>query len=240
MWCLALLLAACSRAPVAVAPQAMETYQFQHAQAGVRVAVDPFFTAARTQATFRGGEDFAASSLLPVHVVIENRSSGDIQVDPRDFRLVRRNGETEVALSTYEAFSKVRVGVGWWWLAGHVGASAPAAQNDNRQKDIETHALQEKTIPPGGSASGFVYFALHEGESDLAGSRIVFLIQGPASRELTYEIPMAGHRDRPASAKQPEAAGTAAPSVPKDPQTRTPIRTDGAEGRGVIIRSPSQ
>jgi len=239
MWCLTLLLAACARAPDAVVPQPIESYQFQHAQDGVRVAVDPFFTLARTQATFRGGEDFAGSGLLPVHVVIENRSSGDIRVDPRDFRLVRRNGETEIALSAYEAFSKVRVGVGWWWLAGHVGASAPAAKNDARQKDIETHALQAKTIPPNGSASGFVYFALHEGENDLAGNRIVFLIQGPASEEMIHEIPIGGHRDRPTSAKQPEAVLTPAPSIPKDPQTRTPTRIEGAGG-GVIIRSPSQ
>jgi len=218
----------------------METYEFQQRRGGVRVAVDPFFTLARIQATFRGGEDFAGNGLLPVHVAIENGSPGDIRVDPKVFRLVRRNGETEVALSTYEAFAKVRVGVGWWWVGGHVGASVPAAQNDTRQKDIETHALQEKAVPPGGSASGFVYFALHEGENDLAGTRIVFLIQGPASEEMSYEIPMAGHRDRPTSPKQPEAAGTAAPSVPKESQTQTPLRIEGAGGRGVIIRSPSQ
>lgn len=239
LWLAALLVAGCSRAPVGIAPQAIESYQFQHAQGGVRVAVDPFFTLVRTQATFRGGEDFGGSGLLPVHVVIENGSPGDIRVDPQDFRLVRRNGETEIALSAYDAFSKVRVGVGWWWIAGHVGASVPAAQNDARQKDIEARALQGRTIAAGGSANGFVYFSLREGENDLASYRIVFPIQGQAGEEMTYEIPIAGHRDRPTPTKPPETAQTPAPSVPKETQTRTPIRIEGAGG-GVIIRSPSQ
>ena len=238
---LAVLLAACSSAPVAIPPQAVETYQFQQILGGVRVAVDPFFTVERTRSAFRGGEEFPENGLLPVQVVIENGSAGDVRADPRGFRLVRANGETEVPLSPYDAFSMVRLSVGWWGLgAGFVGGSVPAVRNEGRMKDIEARALREATVSPGKSATGFVYFALREGEVNLAGHRIACLLQESAAREMTYEIPIAGRRDIPTPASRPETAPLAKPSVSSDPTApQAPIRTEGAGG-GVIIRSPSQ
>ena len=238
---LAVLAAACSSAPVAIPPQAVETYQFQQILGGVRVAVDPFFTVERTRGAFRGGEEFPEKGLLPVQVVIENESAGDIRVDPRGFRLVRANGETEVPLSPYDAFSMVRLSVWWWGLgAGFVGGSVPAVRNEGRMKDIEARALKETTVSPGKSATGFVYFALREGEVNLSGHRIAGLLQGSATREMTYEIPIAGRRDIPTPASRPETAPPAKPSVSSDPTApQVPIRTEGACG-GVIIRSPSQ
>jgi hypothetical protein len=237
---LAVLVVACSSAPVAIPPQAVETYQFQQILGGVRVAVDPFFTIERTRGAFRGGEEFPEKGLLPVQVVIGNMSAGDIRVDPREFRLVRANGQTEVPLSPYDAFSMIRLSVGWWGLgAGFVGGSVPAARNEGRMKDIEARALKESTVSPGGSAAGFVYFALREGEVDLAGHWITCLLQGPATREMTYEIPIAGRRDIPTPASRPETTRPAKPPVSSDPTApQAPIRTEGAGG-GVIIRSPS-
>ena len=96
------------------------------------------------------------------------------------------------------------------------------------------------SLTPGRSATGFVYFSLREGEVNLAGQRIAFPLQGPATREMTYEIPIAGRRDIPTPASRPETAPPAKPSVSSDPTApQAPIRTEGAGG-GVIIRSPSQ
>jgi len=131
--------------------------------------------------------------------------------------------------------------VGWWGLgAGFVGGSVPAVRNEGRMKDIEARALKETTVSPGKSATGFVYFALREGEVNLSGHRIAGLLQGSATREMTYEIPIAGRRDIPTPASRPETAPPAKPSVSSDPTApQAPIRTEGAGG-GVIIRSPSQ
>jgi hypothetical protein len=237
---LAALVTACSSAPVAIPPKAVETYEFQQILGGVRVAVDPFFTVERTRGAFRGGEEFPEKGLLPVQVVIENRSAGDVRVDPRGVRLVRANGQAEVPLSPYDAFSMVRLSVGWWGLgAGFVGGSVPAARNEGRMKDIEARALQETTVPPEKSVSGFVYFPLREGEVNLAGSWVVFPLQGSANREMNYEIPIAGRRDIPTPSSLPETATPVKPPVSSDPTApQAPIRTEGAGG-GVIIRSPS-
>lgn len=237
---LGVLVAACSSAPVAIPPQAVETYQFQQILGGVRVAVDPFFTVERTRGAFRGGDEFPEKGLLPVRVVIDNGGAGDIRVDPSGFRLVRANGDTEVPLSPYDAFSMIRLSVGWWGLgAGFVGGSVPAVRNEGRMKDIEARALKETTVSPGRSATGFVYFAIREGEVNLSGHRIAFPLQGPATREMTYEIPIAGRRDIPTPASRPETAPPAKPLAPSDPTApQAPIRTEGAGG-GVIIRSPS-
>jgi hypothetical protein len=223
----------------------IEAYEFRQTRGGVRVAVDPFFTVERTRGTFRGGEDFPEKGLLPVQVIIENGSTGDIQVSPRDFRLVRPNGRSETALSAYDAFAVVRLPVGWWGLgAGFVGGSVPAYRNEGRVKDIEARELREATVPAGKSASGFVYFALPENELNLAGSHVVFPLKGPGNRELVYEIPIAGRRDIPVPPKSAKTGGPgSAPSesvpsgstVPQDP-----TRTEGTGGRGVIIRSPAQ
>lgn len=253
VWVLALFAAGCSRAPVLIPTEPMEAYEFRQTQGGVRVAVDPFFTGERTRGTFRGGEDFAEKGLLPVRVIIENASPGNITVNPRDFHLVRPNGQTEVALSAYDAFARVRLPVGWWGLGtGLVGGSVPAYRNEARLKDIEGRALREAAIPAGTSVSGFVYFALAENEPNLAGSRVVFPLRGPANRELIYEIPIAGRRDIPAPFSAPQAAGRDPHPTPPPERGREreggsgattpsgPTRTEGTGGRGVIIRSPAQ
>jgi hypothetical protein len=215
----------------------MDAYEFRQTQGSVRVAVDPFFTVDRTRAAFQGGEDFPEKGLLPVQVIIENGSAGDIQVDPRDFRLVRGSARSEIPLSSYDAFSMVKLSVGWWALgAGFVGGSVPAYRNEARQRDIEARELRETTIAPGKSATGFVYFALEGNEKSLAGSRVILPLKGAGGRELVYDIPITGRRDIPVPPKSPEPTGSSTPSVPP---TQSPSRTEGAGG-GVIIRSPAQ
>lgn len=239
LWLLALLAAGCARAPVVIPMEPMEAYAFRQTQGGVRVAVDPFFTVERTRGAFHGGEEFAEKGLLPVRAIIENASPGDITVNPRDFQLIRPSGQTEVALSTYDAFARVRIPVGWWGLgAGVVGGSVPAYRNEARLKDIEARALRETTLHAGTSVSGFVYFALAENELNLAGSRVVFPLRGPANRELVYEIPIAGRQDIPVPPRRPDTAGSTPPPGPVTPEG--PARTEGTGGRGVIIRSPAQ
>ncbi len=239
LWlCLVSLVAmGCSRTPAVVPFQSIETYEFRQSQGGVRVAVDPFFTVDRIQRTFSGGEEFPEKGLLPVQIIIENGSPGEIQVNPQDFRLVRPNGRAETALPAYDAFAMVKLSVGWWGLgAGFIGGSVPAYRNEGRLRDIEARELRGTPIAPGKVASGFVYFAVPENEVDLGGSRVVFLVKAPANRALLYEVAIAGRRDIPVPPKPSETVG---PPGRSGPTPQDPSRTEGAGGQGVIIRSPS-
>jgi hypothetical protein len=204
--------------------------------------VDPLFRPEQMAATFRGGEDFSGQGLLPIQVMIENGNPAEIQVNPRDFRLIRPNGESEISLSPRDAFEIVKLGWGGWAFLPILGTGPTAYRNEVRLKDIEGLALPETAIPSGKSASGFVYFPIKAGETNLAGTRVILSVQGPVGRELTYEIPIAGRRDVPGASVPPETAGAPTPSrsAPSDPTTpQAPIRIEGAGG-GVIIRSPSQ
>ncbi|MBI4573295.1 MAG: hypothetical protein HY713_08445, partial [candidate division NC10 bacterium] len=114
LWLLALVAGGCSSVTPMVPVRPVESYAFRETQARVRVALDPFFTVERTRAAFTGGEEFPGKGLLPVQVVIENGSPEEIQVGPRDFRLVRQDGKAEGALPPYDAFAMVKLSIGWW------------------------------------------------------------------------------------------------------------------------------
>lgn len=244
LWLLGLLVVGCSHTPLPIPPQSVESYPSRQAQAGVQVAVDPYFTQDRLQVAFSGGDEFSQNGLLPVRVIIENGSPGAIQVDPRAFRLVRPDGTMELALSPQDALALIKKSMGWWAMGGAViGAPASAYQNEGRQKSLEARALKEDTLREGGSATGFVYFSLSEREMNLARYRVIFAVVGPGDKALTFEVPIEGRRDLPGPSGRAETAEQSKPPVqtPIDPRNpQSPTRIEGFGGRGVIIRSPAQ
>ncbi len=232
----------CPHTPRPIPPQPIEAYAFRETRSGVHVAVDPYYTIDRLKLTFTGGEDFPRNGLLPVRVIIENGSGGEIQVSPQNFRLVRSDGSSDLPLSVQDAASAVKVPMGWWVIGVPVGAGAiPAMQTDNRQRSLEARALKEAKIPATESASGFVYFYLPETEKSLAGIQIAFALSGSAVKELSFAVPIDGRREFATPEARPvEQLGPPPPVVqtPVDPQNpRSPTRIQGTDG-GVIIRSP--
>jgi hypothetical protein len=230
------LLAACAGAPPAVPTAALSSYRLREARSGVQVAVDPFFHPDRARQHFTGGEEFAERGLLPVQVLVENGGEAEVRVDPLEAVLVARRGDRAVNLGVEDAFALVKLSVGWWALGGgYVGGSPQAYRNEARRRDLQARALTPQAIPPGGSASGFLYFQIAENAMNLAGSRVVLPVSRAAGRPLSFEIPLEGRRDIPVPAA-PGAAPAAEPAAPGDP-IRLP-HTLGAGGRGIIIRSP--
>jgi hypothetical protein len=212
-------------------------------QAGVQVAVDPYFTQDRLQVAFSGGDEFPQNGLLPVRVIIENRSPGAIHVDPRAFRLVRPDGTMELALSPQDALALIKKSMGWLALGSSlVGAPVSYYRNEGREKSLEVRALKEDTLREGGSADGFVYFSITGKEMNLARYRVIFAVVGPGDTALTFEVPIEGRRDLPVASGRAETAEQSKPLQtpidPRDPQS--PTRIEGFGGRGVIIRSPAQ
>jgi hypothetical protein len=234
-WMLPLVMTGCSYGPATMAVQPITAYPFRQTLGDVKVALDPLFTKERAGVEFPGGEAFEDQGLLPVQVIIENGSRQAIRADRADFRLVRADGQGEVALSPRDAFSMVKPPVGWWAALPILGPSATAYQNSDWLKQFEARALKDIPIRPDGSAAGLVYFFFPETDKNLAGARVVFVLRAESGEERSFEIALQGRRDIPGQGvpAQPSAAGS------RPSQTREiPTRTDGAGG-GVIIRSPA-
>ena len=220
----------CGHTSVPIPVEPMDRYAFRQTLGGVRVAADPYFTVDRLRATFTGGEDFPEKGLLPVHLIVENRSPDTVRMDADGARLLRPDGRTHESLRPYDAFSLIKLGVGWWAIGGGVlGGGARAYQNDARQKDIEGRAVREKAIPVGEDLQGFLYFAIPDVVQNLAGFRLVVSGTTAGGRSLAFEIPIGGSREIPKS--QESSSGPTGTSQP-------PIRLDQPTEGGVIIRSP--
>jgi len=234
-WWMVLLLVTGCASSAAVQTQPINTYDLRQVQDGVQVALDPFIQEDRAREVFSTADQFAGAGLLPVQVLIQNGSARQVKVDPLNFLLLRSNGQQGISLSAQDAFSLVRKSVGMWALFPIVGQSAVGIQNDQRLREFEARALREVEIQPEQSASGFVYFQVPTSESNLAGSRVLFVLREGGDKELNYEILLTGRRDTPvASAPPPKPAEVK--GTPISPGG--PIKIEGTGGKGVIIRSP--
>lgn len=230
----ALMMVGCS-SDMAGSVQPVEAYPLRQALGDVRVALDPLFSKEKAGASFPGGEAFALQGLLPIEVLIENGSRQSIRADRADFRLIRPNGQTDIALSTQDAFSLVKPPVGWWAVLPILGPSASALRNADWSKQFESRALKDAPIAPEGSAIGLVYFPFPESEQDLAGTRVAFVLRAESGEERSFEIPLQGRRGL--LSPGPEADASRPTSRPVQTQ-EVPTRVEGVGG-GVIIRSPA-
>jgi hypothetical protein len=231
---LALMMVGCS-SDMAGSVQPVEAYPLRQALGGVRVALDPLFSKEKAGASFPGGEAFALQGLLPIQVLIENGSRQSIRADRADFRLIRPTGQTDIAMSTQDAFSLVKPPVGWWAALPILGPSASALRNADWSKQFESRALKDAPIAPEASAIGLVYFPFPESEQDLAGTRVAFVLRAESGEERSFEIPLQGRRGL--LSPGPEADASRPTSRPVQTQ-EVPTRVEGVGG-GLIIRSPA-
>jgi hypothetical protein len=239
LWLVVLLLPGCGGGPGAIPTQPIESYQFRQTAQGVRAAVVPLLTAEGARAVFRGGEELPANGIVPVQVVIENGSRDAVRVAPGAFRLLGQRSDG-YAISPAETYGMVRRSVSLWGVFGPIGGVVPGLQDKGLQDDLEVRALKESSVPAGESRTGFVYFVLRPGETDLAGYRLLFTLQDSGGRDLAFDIPIAGRIDTaPPSATSSHPSAPAAPAPPAPAPSREPTVIHGAGG-GVIIRSPSQ
>ncbi|HTU03054.1 MAG TPA: hypothetical protein VMG58_14595 [Candidatus Sulfotelmatobacter sp.] len=232
--------AGCSGSPPPVPTGPVQSYALRQAQRGVQVALDPFFTEARTRDAFTGGDEFPARGVLPVHVILENGSAGAVQPDPLGAILFRPDGRVP-AMSPEDAFALVKLQVGWWAIgAGLLGGAAPGYRNEARSRDLRERALPDKPVANGAAAKGFLYFSIPSDISNLAGSWVRLPVRLASGDEIAFEIPLEGRRDVPGQSGQSGQAGAAAPA-PAAPQpvikTNEGTRVEGTGGKGIIIRS---
>ncbi len=238
LWLVAVCLVGCGGGPAAISTEPIESYQFRQTVDDVRAALVPVLTAASVQAFFRGGEELLANGIVPVQVVLENGSRDAVRVAPNAFRLVGQTSDGQ-AISATEVFAMVRRRVGLWGVLGPIGGVVPGLQDKGLHDDLEVRALKESSVPADESRTGFVYFVLRLGETDLAGSHVLFTLQDSDGGDLAFDIPIVGRLDVASpsvTSTQPSAPTTPAPPAPTP--SREPTVIHGAGG-GVIIRSPS-
>lgn len=229
----ALALVGCS-GPVTMSVKPIDSYPFRQTQDRVKVAVDPLFSKERARNEFPGGEAFEEQNLLPVWVLIENGSQQAVRADRADFRLVRPNGQAEVALAVQDAFSQVKPPVGLWAALPILGPSAQAYRSSDWLKQFESRALKDTPIQPEGSAVGLIFFYFPEGDKNLAGTRVVFMVRTETGEPRNYEVALQGRRDIPGLDVQADPSSPASRAA----RTQQGTRVEGAGG-GVIIRSPA-
>ncbi len=173
--------------------QPAASYPFKQSSAGVTIAADVYETGEKVKAAF-GKHNPYDSGILPILVVIENRSAKTIRVDRLQVEYdTGGHGKVEATPA-----QEVR------YLAGARPPSAnpaplpiPGLPGIGRSKknplgewEIEGRAFSAKVIPPNETASGFFYFQTgHRSNSTLYVSGME---EAGSSRELIYfEIPLA-------------------------------------------------
>ncbi len=176
-------------APVSVNPT--QSYHLQKEASGVVVAVDPYMEGDRLKQHF--GANLIQKKLLPVLFVIENREEKDgVMVESSQIMVMLRDKTATAA--TDQASVKVpatgKTLQGAISVLGYSGVFLPVAgmagiallpfllaaehQRDTALKindNLTKKGLVDRTLYPGETASGFVYFPLSKPEqvSDVAG-----------------------------------------------------------------------
>jgi hypothetical protein len=158
---------------------------------GVTIAAEAFTTDEQTKTAF-GKLNPWRYNILPVLVVIRNSSPNTVRLEKLHFEYElpdrSRVGSTPASDVKYtKGPSRPKMVTGP--LGGvHVAGS----KNPLNVPEIEIRAFSAKVLPPGDSASGFVYFET-DVESQGASLYITGLENASTGKELYYfEIPLSG------------------------------------------------
>jgi hypothetical protein len=194
----ALLLTAAALAPAAdngkVTFQAKPAADYPHKQTSesVTIAAEPFITDEQAKDPFGKINPFRLG-VLPILIVIENKGKDALRVDHLKFvYTLADNTHVEATPAADIRFlngaSKPQT------IPGPLGgAKVSKGKNPLNEWEIEGRAFTAKMIPPGQTASGFVYFQTSE-NSAAASVSVSGLVNAATGKELFYfDIPMSGN-----------------------------------------------
>ena len=186
----ALAFAADEKAPFLAKPAS--AYSHKMTSEKVTIAAEPFITDEQAAAAF-GKVNPWRYGVLPVLVVIQNDGPNAIRVDRAMFVYVLPDRSKVEATPAGE----VRFLQGPKQPSQLPGTMPPIRLGKGKTSplavwEIEGRALTARMIPPGQSASGFVYFQAPT-TSDAASLYVSGLINAVTNAELYYfDIPMSG------------------------------------------------
>jgi hypothetical protein len=166
-----------------------EQYANQQTSDGVTAAAETYTTDEQTKTAF-GKLNPWRYNILPVLVVIHNNSKDSIRLDRLHFEYELPDRSKVDAMPAADVkYSKgprqPKIGPG---LPG--GIRIGGNKNPLNVPEIETRAFAAKILPPGESASGFIYFET-DVESQGASLYLTGLQNAATGKELYYfEIPL--------------------------------------------------
>ncbi|HKD08034.1 MAG TPA: hypothetical protein VKB79_19190 [Bryobacteraceae bacterium] len=193
----ALLVAA---APIQAADNGKVTFQakpaadYPHRQTSenVTIAADPFITDEQAKDAFGKINPFRLG-VLPILIVVENKGKDALRVDHLKFvYTLPDNTHIEATpaadIRFLDGAAKPKT------VPGPLGGTKVSKnKNPLSEWEIEGRAFTAKMIPPGQTASGFVYFQTSE-PSAAASVNISGLVNAATGKELFYfDIPMSGN-----------------------------------------------
>lgn len=174
--------AADKEAPFRAAPAA--SYPHKQTNGKVTIAADPYTSEDKTKTAF-GKLNPYAYGILPILVVIQNDSDQTIRLDRIKAEYVG-SGSNRVEATPA---SDVRYSRGEIHLKPPGPIPRPTKKNPLNAWEIEGRALAAQALPPGQSASGFLYF-----QSGLQTGSVLYLsgiVEAGTGKELLYyEIPL--------------------------------------------------
>jgi hypothetical protein len=172
--------------------KAAADYPHRQTSENVTIAAEPFVTDEQAKDPFGKVNPFRYG-VLPILVVIENKSKDAIRVDHLKFvYTLADNSHIEATPAADVRFldgaAKPKM------VPGPLGGTKVSkGKNPLNEWEIEGRAFSAKMIPPGQTASGFVYFQTSE-NSAAASVNISGLMNAVTGKELFYfDIPMSGN-----------------------------------------------
>jgi hypothetical protein len=173
--------------PFRAAPAA--SYASHQSNAQITIGVDPFVTAEKVKLAF-GKLDPSAYGVLPVLVVIQNDSAKAIKVDRIKAEFVGPNHDRVDATPAKDVrFLEPPKRPGVITGPGGMTKILKPKKNPLAEWEIEGRAFSAQMLPPGQSASGFVYF-----QADLVKGATIYLsgiAEAATGTEILYfELPL--------------------------------------------------
>ncbi len=166
-------------------------YPHRQASEGVTIAAQPFITDDEAKEAF-GSLNPWRYGVLPVLLVIQNDGKDTLRVEKMKVQYElpdnSRIDATPASDVRYARNVKVPTRIPGSSLPIHLGSK----KNPLDEWEIEGRAFSAKVIPPGQSASGFIYFQTPE-TSAAASVYVAGLTNAVSGKELYYfEIPLSG------------------------------------------------
>ncbi|MGQ0549929.1 MAG: hypothetical protein ACT4PY_09730 [Armatimonadota bacterium] len=145
---------------------------------GLSVGVNPYLDPEKSARVF--GADLKQAGILPLQVIVQNRSAQRLVVRKADFVLRRAEGQeyspapASAVAERLESYAGV---VGWTIAFGLMGYLLSSSQqreaNAARQADFRSKEFQDTPLAPQESAHGFLFYVIPDDVKDMEQATLI-------------------------------------------------------------------
>lgn len=165
---------------------------------GLAVGVNPYLDPEKSTRVF--GADLKQAGILPLQVVVRNRSQQRLTIHKMDFVLrlpEERDYAPASASAVAERLESYASVVGWTVAFGLVGYLLSSSQqqeaNAARRADFRSKEFQDASLAPQQSAHGFLFYLITDDVKDIGGAALTAKALDPvAGTRISVVLPLAG------------------------------------------------